>query len=126
MDLTSFFNKLEVYFTEVANNNLTYKEEGSFSDWDTKMHTNWFKLIIPPMIYSKSNKIARKECTWEPPPTGWLKLNFYGASIGNSGPIGLGYIICSDNGSCLTKHAKILGVLSNNLVELEALIEGLT
>ena len=39
MALSYFFNKLEACISEVGNNNLknSYKEEGSFSDWDAKI-----------------------------------------------------------------------------------------
>lgn len=128
MDLTLFFNKLEACVIEVANNYLriSHKEEGSFLDWDANMHKNQFKLINPPMVYKKSNKIARKECKQEPPPIGWSKLNFEGPYRANPGPTGLGCIIFSDNESWPTKCVKSLGVMSNNLAELEALIECLT
>ena len=124
MDLTSFFNKLEACIIEVANNNLrnSYKEEGSFIDWDVDMCKHWFKLINPPMIYTTSNNIASKECKWELHPAGWSKVDFDGASRGNLGPASLGCIICSNNGSCLIRHDKPLGVMSNNLAKLEALI----
>ena len=91
------------------------------------MHKNQFKLINPPIIYTKYNKKARKECKWELPSIRWSKLNFDGASRGNLGPMGLGCIICSDNEPYLIKHVKPLGVImSNNLAKLEALVEGLT
>ena len=40
--------------------------------------------------------------------------------------MGLGCIICLDNDSCIIEHVKALGVMYNNLANLEALIEGLT
>lgn len=77
------------------------------------------------MIYIKSNKIARKECKLEPPPTRWSKLKFGMPSRGNLGPTCFICIIYSNKKSCLTKHAKPLGVMSNKLIEFKSLIEGL-
>lgn len=65
-------------------------------------------------MYFKANKLDRKNYKYEPPPSGWSKLNFDGALRGSF-----------DKGVCLSKRVKPLGLISNNLSELEALVEGL-
>lgn len=70
--------------------------------------------------------MARKECKWTPPPQDWIKLNFDGASRGNPGIAGLGFILRDHKGQWLAQRAKPLGHTTNNLAELEAVKEGLT
>ena len=105
MDVTLFLSKVEACIIEVENNNLrnSNKEEGSFSKWDVDMCKKWFKLINPPMTYSKANKQARIVRKWEPPLKGWAKLNFDGASRGKLGTIGLASIIHSNKGLWIVK-----------------------
>jgi ribonuclease HI len=97
------------------------QEEGSFSVCDSFIKKNWYSLINPPLIYAKKNKVARETCSWTPPPLGWTKLNFDGASRGNPGPAGIGCIIHDDSGKWLAKRANYIGPSTNNLTELEAL-----
>ena len=59
------------------------------------------------------------------PPLGWTKLKFDWASRGNPSLVGLGCTIYSNKRFFLAKSTKPLGVISNNLEKLEALIEGL-
>lgn len=66
-----------------------------------------------------------KECKREAPPKGWKKLNFEGASRGNPGKDGIGCIVKLENGDWIIKRAKHMGIIMNNIVELEALREGL-
>ena len=89
------------------------------------MKKKWVNLINPPLVYKKKNKEARDNCRWTPPPTGWAKLNFDGASRGNPGSEGIGCIINNESGKWIVKRAKSIEPTTNNLVELEALQEGL-
>jgi hypothetical protein len=101
MELEGLLLKMEASIVEVSNSHLrkVRKEEGSFSSWDGLMKKNWSKLINLPLVYSKSSKMARKDCKWFPPPHGWHKLNFDGAARGNPGMAGIGCIINDDSGN---------------------------
>ena len=120
-------SKIEVSIVETINSYLTKVslEEGSFSRWDGLMKKSWSNLINPPLYYAKANKEARKNCRWEPPPPGWVKLNFDGAARGNPGIAGIGCIIHDEKGSWIAKKATPINPTSNNLAELEALHQGI-
>lgn len=71
MFISFFLNKVEASIIEVLNNNLRNRfVEGAFSDWDAEMRKNKKNLINPLRIYFKTNKKAREECKWKPPPLG--------------------------------------------------------
>ena len=90
-------------------------EEGTFSNWDGLMKKKWPNLINPPLLYSKGNSEARKNCKWEPPPSGWGKLIFDGAARGNPGIVGIGCIIHNTEGKWIVKQVKSIPPTSNNL-----------
>ena len=77
------------------------------------------------MYYKKKNNLARLNCKWEHPPLGWKKLNFDGASRGNLGKAGIGCIKWDEYGNRLVERSKPLEKVSNNIVELEAVAEGI-
>ena len=101
------------------------REEGTFSDWDAEMKKHWPLLINPHFAYKKKNDLARASCKWEPPPPGWMKLNFDGASRGNPGKAGIGCIIRDETGNWIAKRSKTLAMTSNNIAELKAAEEGI-
>ena len=123
----ALLSKIEVAITEVMNSDLRKRprEEGSFSNWDAEIKKLWPLLINPPLIYKKKNDLARLSCKWEPPPPGWKKLNFDGASRGNPGKAGIGCIIRDESGNWIAKRSKSLDMASNNIAELEAVEEGI-
>lgn len=61
----------------------------------------------------------------DPPSKGWATLNIDGAARGNLGSTGIRCIINNDTGKWIVKKAMAISPTSNNLVELEALEEGL-
>ena len=126
-NLGRFILHLEAAIVEVMNANLrkTAHVEGSFSYWDGVIKKLWPKLINPPLVYAASNKEARENCKWTPPPPGWHKLNFDGAARGNPGIAGVGCILNDENGRWVAKLAAPLPPVSNNVAELEALEKGL-
>jgi ribonuclease HI len=63
--------------------------------------------------------------TWTPPPTGFIKINFDGASKGNPGPAGFGAILRNSNGEILYLVAGFMGENTNNVTELTGLLRGL-
>ena len=123
----SLYSKIEVAISEVMNSDLRKRprEEGSFSEWDAEIKKRWPLLINPPLLYKKKNNIARLNCKWEPPPPGWIKLNFDGASRGNPGKAGIGCIIRDEYGNRLVERSKPLAKVTNNMAELEAVKEGI-
>jgi ribonuclease HI len=60
------------------------------------------------------------------PSPGFIKINFVGASKGNPGPTGFGFILRDEKGSILCISKGSLGYDSNNEANIWALIKGLT
>ena len=63
---------------------------------------------------------------WSPPPIGFIKLNFYGASKRNLGLVGYGGIFRNSQGEILYSFVGSLGWEMNNAAEIWALYYGLT
>jgi ribonuclease HI len=63
--------------------------------------------------------------SWTPPPTGFVKVNFDGASKGNLGPAGYGAAVRDPSGLILLMTAGYLGETTNNVVELTGILQGL-
>lgn len=68
---------------------------------------------------------SRKDATWSPPKPDRLKLNFDGASRGNLGPSGIGYVIRDHSGEIIGKMAKPIPPHTNNIAKFKALQLGL-
>jgi ribonuclease HI len=62
---------------------------------------------------------------WTPPPYGFLKLNFDGASMGNLGPAGFGAVLRDNMGKITHMTAGFLGESTNNVAEITSLLRGL-
>jgi ribonuclease HI len=62
---------------------------------------------------------------WSPPAQGFIKLNFDGASKGNTGPASFGVVLRNNQGSILLIETGSIGHNSNNAMELWGLIKGL-
>ncbi|XP_059070442.1 uncharacterized protein LOC131860093 [Cryptomeria japonica] len=91
-----------------------------FSSWDRKISQNWQGIIIPSL--SRHNSIKRKGAIWSPPKPDWVKLNFDGASKGNPGPSGIGYVIGDQSGAIIGKMAKPIPPDTNNIAEFATLL----
>lgn len=63
--------------------------------------------------------------TWIPPPTGFLKINFDGASRGNLGLAGIGGVLRDNRGEIQHIYSQSLGEGSNNEMEFAVLQQGL-
>ncbi|GLJ42719.1 hypothetical protein SUGI_0885630 [Cryptomeria japonica] len=74
-------------------------------------------------LKDKSN--GRKNVKWNPPPPGWKKLNFDGASRGNQGLSGFGVVVKAEEGSFIGAICGPSGIVSNNVAEIIVLKEGL-
>ncbi|RMG57840.1 MAG: reverse transcriptase-like protein [Deltaproteobacteria bacterium] len=53
------------------------------------------------------------------------KLHFDGASRGNPGPAGAGFILTDEGGEVLARKSRYLGEATNNEAEYRALLDGL-
>lgn len=62
---------------------------------------------------------------WKRPPSGFLKLNFDGASRGNPGLTGIGGILRNSEGEIQYIYSRALGEGTNNEMEFAALEQGL-
>jgi hypothetical protein len=62
---------------------------------------------------------------WSPPPAGFIKLNFDGASKGNPGATGFGVVFRNRQGNILLISMGSLGHTTNNATELWGLTKGL-
>jgi ribonuclease HI len=62
---------------------------------------------------------------WCPPPIGFLKLNFDGASKGNPGPVGFGGVFRNNMGEIVCLYYGNIKHDSNNATELSGLLHGL-
>jgi hypothetical protein len=71
------------------------------------------------------NRQAISPTAWSPPPPGFLKLNFDGASRDNPGPAGFGAILRDHMGKITHLIAGFMGENTNNVAELSSLVKGL-
>ncbi|XP_059078055.1 uncharacterized protein LOC131876630 [Cryptomeria japonica] len=94
-----------------------------FSSWDRKISQNWQGIIIPSL--SRHNSIKRKDAIWSPSKPDWVKLNFDGASKGNPGPSGIGYVIRDQSEAIIGKMAKPIPPDTHNIAEFTTLLLGL-
>ncbi|KAH9307331.1 hypothetical protein KI387_035242, partial [Taxus chinensis] len=72
-----------------------------------------------------SDRKEEKKVSWKPPPEGWIKMNFDGASKGNPSCVGCGCVFRKDDCQPLLAIAWDCGVSSNNYAEGMALLFGL-
>eukprot|EP00253_Pinus_taeda_P036043 PITA_36043 len=77
-----------------------------------------------PTISSKHEPRTEQQ-GWHMPPTGFLKLNFDGASRGNPGPAGIGGVIRNHKGEILYIYSPALGEAAKNEMEFAAMEKGL-
>ncbi|CAL1361155.1 unnamed protein product [Linum trigynum] len=65
------------------------------------------------------------EIGWKPPPTGWVKINVYGAASGSQGPAEAGGTVRDASSAWLGGFVSSLGTCSAALAELWAIYHGL-
>ncbi|XP_027155749.1 uncharacterized protein LOC113756179 [Coffea eugenioides] len=63
--------------------------------------------------------------TWVMPPSGCVKLNIDGSSLGNPGPSGTGGVLRDSDGTILSDFSSFLGLMTNMEAEALALLEGM-
>ncbi|GLJ15393.1 hypothetical protein SUGI_0252690 [Cryptomeria japonica] len=69
--------------------------------------------------------LERRKVKWKPPPIGWKKMNFDGASKGNPGISGFGAVVRDEEGNLVGVVCGQAGLVSNNIAEIITLEEGL-
>ncbi|GLJ41750.1 hypothetical protein SUGI_0864040 [Cryptomeria japonica] len=69
--------------------------------------------------------VERKKVKWTPPPPGWKKVNFDGASKGNPRLSSYGAVVRDDKGRLVRVVCGQVGIATNNIVKITALEEGL-
>ena len=89
------------------------------AEWGLKNCENTASIIL------KTIPVIQSLNLWSPPLTGFLKLNFDGASKVNPRKEGYGFIICDYSGKILSYGHGFPCINSNNAVEIEGLIQGL-
>lgn len=98
-----------------------------FSLRDETIRNKWVDIIVPMFIGlgGNHNLSDRSKCECAPPPQGWFKLNFDGASQGNLGIVGIGCVIHSEEREEVVAIAKPIGSTTNNVAEATVVVEGL-
>ena len=82
-------------------------------------------LHPPSTVHLTSQPVTRSPSHWMPPPEGFIKINFDGASKGNPGAAGYGLVFRNHKGHILIISAGSLGHSTNNNAELWGLLNGL-
>lgn len=97
--------------------NCNPEEQSILHSWQPNL-TNQLTIKAPKRQHSSPT-------IWTPPPTDFIKINFEGASKGNSGLAGYGATLRNSNGEILCLVAGYLGETTNNAAELTGLLQGL-
>jgi ribonuclease HI/exonuclease III len=98
------------------------------SAWDSTIIQNWKAIRIPMGTHPNpklSGKVDRSNVRWTPPLSGFVKINFDGASRGNPGKSGIGVCIRDECGRVLAIKSQALPPGTNNMAEAHALLAGL-
>jgi hypothetical protein len=82
-------------------------------------------LHPPSTTHLNSQPVISSPSHWAPPPEGFIKINFDGASKGNPGAAGYGLVFRNHKGHILIISAGSLGHSTNNNAELWGLLNGL-
>ena len=81
--------------------------------------------ILSPSLWKFKPNLENITKIFQPPPTGFLKLNFDGASKGNPGQAGIGDIFRNFQASAIRICSFPIGFATNNEAELMAIKQGL-
>ncbi|GLJ14008.1 hypothetical protein SUGI_0223940 [Cryptomeria japonica] len=92
------------------------------SKWDEDMQKIWEYPKVPEGF--SLCKEDRRNVRWWIPRARWVKLNFDGASQGNSGMSGFGSIIINEKGDLLWETYGFLRTSSNNDAKRESFLRG--
>jgi hypothetical protein len=85
----------------------------------------WQPILIN-QLEPRTHKLQLTSPTiWTPPLANFIKINFDGASKGNSGPARYGAVLRNSNGKILCLVAGFLEETTDNATELTGLLRGL-
>lgn len=116
--------KIKCATEEVVNSRTRGVNYKYLSKWDFYMEKSWdLKQKCDHRLNDK--KAKRKNVMRQAPLSGWMKLNFDGASRGISGRSRLGTIIRNDVGEVVRAISGLVGVVTNNVAEISTLEAGL-
>ncbi|XP_075077439.1 uncharacterized protein LOC142164147 [Nicotiana tabacum] len=83
----------------------------------------WKDLLV--MMENFTPKLKVTKVMWEPPSTGWLKVNTDGASRGNPGRSSIGFCIRNENGDIVKSVGREIEETTNTVAEAKAMLEAL-
>ena len=85
------------------------------------------ELVQSGLLLSMARRRQRlpRRITWVMPPSGCVKLNIDGSSLGNPGPSGAGGVLRDSDGTILSGFSTFLGSMTNMEAEALALLEGM-
>ncbi|GLJ50505.1 hypothetical protein SUGI_1076090 [Cryptomeria japonica] len=124
MEASSLINIIQATIEENVNAKIHGQSYRLYTKWDMEIEQGW-NLKQSSLHRLKDKSIGRKNVKWCPPPPGWKKLNFDGASRGNPGLSGFGAMVRDEDDSLVGAICGASGIVSNNVVEITALEEGL-
>lgn len=130
MSLMSLCGKIEIHLIELLNEASQSKslKKNLYIDWDCKIKLALPNLLIPPLfgLGTPVDQVnPRVGVKWDALEPGWSKVNFDGASVGNSGQSGIGCILRDSDGFCIKEISEKIGVASNNEAGFRAALRGL-
>jgi hypothetical protein len=94
------------------------RENPIFQKWD-------LCLAPSPDLHSTHLTSVNNPINWKKPPLVFFKINFYGASKGNMGPVGFFVVFRDHQGLILNIIVGNMGHDTNNIVNLWDLIRGI-
>lgn len=98
------------------------RNEFIFKNKLTNQDTIWNQRCLYQIQKNEDNKTKHIiNIKWDPPPTGWFKLNVDRATNQNAGKAGIGGVIRNHRGEFEAAFAKNIGIATNNKAELWAL-----
>ncbi|GLJ30260.1 hypothetical protein SUGI_0598570 [Cryptomeria japonica] len=125
--ISNILKKIECLISKVVNAQVANKKilNSTFTSWHNKLLSEWKTISLPfkgSILINIPKPKIRKEIKWKPLDLGHYKLNFDGASNGNLGISGIGFIIRNHLGVVLQCGMARIANGSNNVADAQALL----